>query len=561
MNLTNWNFAKVFCFLLIFGLFSSFLGAKEQLKLSPFFIEISNSMSLIKENKPQDVAPKLAQFELDFKALSASNSPKGKLVLIALTNAKATPDLDNLKELSRALIAFENEQNPPDYTAKINKFIKQVNPLLNDLENDLKLKNKASVQTNYARLNVIWKGGETAVRAVNSSGYGKFELGLALFRSAMILDDFNSMQMQVDALKNVVSNIANPTKTTEKQLSLKDGITLLENALDNLESNPAKAKADIINFISAWSSFEGEVSTRDSSLYKKVESDLPLILAKGTSAKNDLSSLISSLKQIDISQSYGVLDAMIVLLREGIEALLIILALISALNASGQNRAKSLVYIGSGIGVLASIGVTFALQGVYAAFNGNNREILEGIVGVIAVITMLFVGAWLHSKSSLKGWQAFLNRQFGKALGGGGIIGLVFLAFLAVFREGGETILFYAGMLPLISIRDFLLGIALAVIILFIISVVIIKSSKNLPVHHVFKFMSFLIYILGFKILGVSIHSLQLTNILPSKIFVNIWTVDFIGFYPSLEGMLAQLAYVILIPIVAMLFKAKETRN
>ncbi len=125
------------------------------------------------------------------------------------------------------------------------------------------------------------------------------------------------------------------------------------------------------------------------------------------------------------------------------------------------------------------------------------------------------------------------------------------LSFLSVFREGAETILFYAGMLPLMTMQDFLLGILSALILLAIMAWAMLRFSHKLPIHHLFKVMTVLIYGLGFKILGVSIQALQLTQMLPRHIIDGLPNITAIGFYASMEGLAAQLVYLALIPVVA----------
>ena len=230
------------------------------------------------------------------------------------------------------------------------------------------------------------------------------------------------------------------------------------------------------------------------------------------------------------------------------------MALLTTLNAANQPKAKRWVYTGAGLGLLASVMGAVALQHLFPAISaGTNREILEGTVGIVAVAMMLFVGAWLHSKSSISGWKNFVDKQVSQALLTGSLIPILSLSFLSVFREGAETILFYAGMLPLISSEDLLIGLGLALLLLAIIAAVMTFSSKRLPMHQLFKAMTLLIYALGFKILGVSIHALQLTQVLPRHL-LDLPNVEWFGFYASMEGITAQVIYLALIPIVAKYF-------
>ena len=540
------------------------------LNVSHLFVQLSDVMTATKENQTEQAQAQLKSLQQEFSALEAHQSEKGKLVTEALNQAISQPDLDNLAVLSKALVAFEKEQNPVDYAAKRQQFAKRVMPVYQQLADAIQAKNLEQTQETYKRFNNTWTANEMAVRESSIGHYGKIETAMTLMRIAMLSDpaNFAEMETQSQALKAALldfksGNVLKVEKRTDAPNTLAEGIALLEKSYAALTQNDsASAQADLTLFIQQWPIFEGEVSTRDGALYTKVESELPVILAKGNTPENTakFQQLISELKAIDVSGSYGVVDAMLILLREGVEALLIIMALLTTLNVANQPKAKRWVYAGSILGIVASILGAIALQQLFPAISaGSNREIIEGGVGILAVAMMLLVGAWLHSKSSITGWKNFVQKHVSKALATGSLLSMLSLAFLSVFREGAETILFYVGMLPLISLNDLLLGIGLAILCLIVLAFVMAKSATKLPIHHLFKVMTFLIYALGFKILGVSVHALQLTNILPTHIVEGFtFSLPEIGFYPSWEGIGAQLLYLCLIPIIAKCFNHSE---
>ena len=132
----------------------------------------------------------------------------------------------------------------------------------------------------------------------------------------------------------------------------------------------------------------------------------------------------------------------------------------------------------------------------------------------------------------------------------GSFISMFSLSFLAVFREGAETILFYVGILPRISSFEFVLGISLALLVLVIIALVMNKASQFFLPHKVFFILTWMIYALAFKMLGVSIHALQLTNMTPNHLLTGFPTIDLIEIYPSWEGLASQLLFVVIVLIV-----------
>ena len=150
-----------------------------------------------------------------------------------------------------------------------------------------------------------------------------------------------------------------------------------------------------------------------------------------------LQALIRDLSAIDTTASYNAFDAMLILLREGVEALLIVMALVTTLKAAKMRKGLKWVYGGAIAGVLASAAIALVLQVAFPAVtSGSNREIIEGGVGIFAVIMMILIGIWLHSKSSVKQWNAFMDRQMKTVTATGSFVPMFALSFLAVFREG-----------------------------------------------------------------------------------------------------------------------------
>ena len=251
---------------------------------------------------------------------------------------------------------------------------------------------------------------------------------------------------------------------------------------------------------------------------------------------------------------------MLILLREGLEALLILMALLSALTAAKQYKGKKYVYAGVVTGLVASVLMALALQQFFPSMSaGKSREMLEGVIGIIAVVLMIGIGAWLHSKSSVKNWNAFIKRHMGEVLTTGSFVSLFGLSFLSVFREGAETLIFYMGILPSISTQNFLLGIGMALAVLAVTAFVMLKTSLKLPIPTLFKVLTWVIYFLGFKILGMSLYRLQLTGYLGRDMLPNLPVIEFIGFYPTLQTISAQALY--MLAIVALSWWMKQDKK
>lgn len=530
-----------------------------QVRVGHLFVMISDAMENAKNDKDMQSVPILEDFKAEFNSIVPSNSQTRFQVNEALEIALREPKLEHLESLSTALIAFEKEQNPIDYDAQRKQFEKRVMPIFKKLQEATNQKRLEELPLLYKRFYDVWQRNERVVSDTSTGHYGKIETSLALYRIAMVSEemDFDTMELHIQNLDESLSdfiagNVLEAQSIEGVPQTLSSGLALLNQALTDFPHNEAAAKEAILTFIAQWPIFEGEVRTRDGGLYNRIESELPEIAARGADEKNitQLKNLIQSIEELDISTGYTAFDVAVILLREGIEALLIIMALFTALQAANQTRGQVWVIGGSILGVGASLIVALALVWFFPlATAGTNREILEGIVGIVAVAVMIFVGAWLHSKSSVAGWQAYISKKMGQALAKGSLMGLGGLAFLAVFREGAETILFYAGMMPQMAMDSFLIGILIAIIGLIIIAYLMKIFTQKLSIHLIFSVMSWLIYVLGFKILGVSIHALQLTNVLSTNI-LPLPSIAILGFYNNSQGIVAQVCYIIIVAII-----------
>jgi len=172
------------------------------------------------------------------------------------------------------------------------------------------------------------------------------------------------------------------------------------------------------------------------------------------------------------------------------------------------------------------------------------------IAVLVPLVMMILIGIWLHSKSSVKQWNAFMDRQMKTVTATGSFVSMFALSFLAVFREGAETILFYVGIIPRITTANFLIGIALAIAVLVIIAVAMTKASHYIKPHRIFFILTWLIYALAFKMLGVSIHALQLTNMMSNHLISGFPTIDWAGIYPSWEVLIPQIIFIVIIAFV-----------
>lgn len=555
MGRNYWNPKSIILLCACFFLLIFPVGAKEN--LSPYFVKITDATKAVKEGK-QDQARKLIdEMTKEFEKVENSDSEAGRKVQEKLA---LTGDIteDQLTQISLALLTFEKEQNPVDLDAEKEKLVLRLEPRFQALDKAIASQDLEAVREAYKKMNSTWTINEAVVRDHSTAHYGQVETAISFLRSSIETEptNFDSIQASFDNLKTAISNFVEGTEvaTTSSNLTLKDGIDLLKKALTQFQAGQdTDAAATMKEFITIWPTIEGSVSTTNPSLYTKVESESPVIMVKGKDSEyqEKLSSLIAELSQIDTSASYNAFDAMIILLREGVEALLIVMALVTTLKAAKMRQGLKWVYGGAFAGIVASLLIAYILQIAFPAVaSGTNREIIEGAVGIFAVIMMILIGIWLHSKSSVKKWNTFMESQMQTVTKTGSFLSMFALSFLAVFREGAETILFYVGILPRISSFDFVLGISLALLVLIVIAFVMNKASQFFLPHKVFFILTWMIYALAFKMTGVSIHALQLTNIIPNHLISGIPSIDILGIYPSWEGLAGQTLFILVVFLI-----------
>ena len=532
---------------------------------SQLFVKVTDATRAVEQGNQAKAKQLVAEIKEGFEQLENHDSPAGKEVSKALTINEVTKE--NLTTISSELLKFDKEQHPVDLNAEKEKLVSRLESRFEDLQAAISAKNLEQTRSAYKKMNSTWTVNEGVVRDNSTAHYGRIETAISFLRSAIETEpvDFSSVQSSFDDLKTAIDSFVKGEEvaTTEGNLTLKDGIQLLEKALDGFKAGKTQeASSNMKKFITIWPSIEGDVSTRNATLYTRVESETPVIMVKGNEKKyqDQLHALINDLSQIDTSASYNFFDAMLILLREGVEALLIVMALVTTLKAAKMKKGLKWVYTGAVMGILASLAIAVLLQFLFPAVSsGSNREIIEGAVGIFAVLMMIMVGIWLHSKSSIKKWNDFMESQMKAVTATGSFISMFALSFLAVFREGAETILFYAGIYPRIDKASFFLGIGLAFLVLFVLALIMNKASAYFKPHRIFLILTWLIYALAFKMLGVSIHALQLTNILPSHLMNGFPSIDWAGIYPSLEVVTCQLIFVVIVLIIT--WKNRESSH
>lgn len=252
------------------------------------------------------------------------------------------------------------------------------------------------------------------------------------------------------------------------------------------------------------------------------------------------------------------MGALTILLREGLEALLVVVAMIAFLKKA--DRRDVLRYVHAGwVSALAAGGATWGVATYLVDLSGASREMTEGFSAIFAAVVLLSVGIWMHQKSMAGRWQAYVRDKLSAALNKSSALMLFTLAFVTVYREVFETVLFYAALWTEGNGKYMLAGLGSGIAILALVAVLLLRSSSRLPISQFFKFSSALVAILATVLMGKGVAALQKVGVFASTP-IAIPRIDLIGLYPSVQTLLAQLMIVAVI-IASVAYNIRSQRQ
>jgi high-affinity iron transporter len=237
-----------------------------------------------------------------------------------------------------------------------------------------------------------------------------------------------------------------------------------------------------------------------------------------------------------------------IILREGFEVVLVIGALLAYVAKAGNATMQRSVYAGTGVGIAASLATAFVLQEVLRYYPSSS-DVLEGITMLLAAAVLFFVSYWLVSKSEADKWQRYIRGKVHNALSDGRGIALASAAFLAVYREGFETVLFYQalyGSAPSAS-TTITAGCAAGTVGLLIITVLFRRFQVQIPIRQFFFATGLLLYAMAAIFAGQGVHELQDAGILSVTRVHGIPSIELLGIYPTVESLALQAVFIVLL--------------
>jgi high-affinity iron transporter len=238
------------------------------------------------------------------------------------------------------------------------------------------------------------------------------------------------------------------------------------------------------------------------------------------------------------------LGAFGILLREGLEALLVVIAMIAFLRKAGRTESMAYVHGGWVAALLAGVATWFAAT--YAiSITGQSREMAEGIGGIVAGLVLLWVGIWMHGKAQADEWRRYIAAKMQGALSRGSAWFLFGLAFIVVYREAFETILFYAALWTSGNGVTILAGALAAIVVLAVIAWFMLRLSRTLPIGQFFRYSAILIAVLAVILIGKGVGALQEAGSFSITGLAGVPRITALGLFPTLESVAAQLAMIV----------------
>lgn len=342
-----------------------------------------------------------------------------------------------------------------------------------------------------------------------------------------------------------------------------DGLALAKAKLR--ESLAALVKGDragasrlaISAYLDGFEPVEPALAARNKPLFEDIERTMGAYraavsagrLEEARSHESRLQSLFgdadAALRSDDSTPWTTFIAALTILLREGLEALLIVVAMIAFLKKADRTDVLSYVHAGwasaLGAGALTWFAATYLVN-----LSGASREITEGFAAIFAAVVLLAVGIWMHQKSLAGRWQAYVQDKLTAALNKRSATVLFVLAFVTVYREVFETVLFYAALWTEHNGQYLLAGLAVGVVILGVVTAIMLRTSARLPIGRFFAASSALIAILAVVLVGKGVAALQEAGMLHVSPLA-LPRIDLLGIYPSRQTISAQLLVLVVV--------------
>lgn len=275
--------------------------------------------------------------------------------------------------------------------------------------------------------------------------------------------------------------------------------------------------------------------------------DAEEVSARIATAQAELDNAAQALDGDGLSPAATLSASFFILFREGLEALLVVAALLTFTRKANATSASRHIHFGW-VAALVAGGLTWYAANTLITFSGASREMTEGVAGVVAALILFYVGFWMHSNSNSQKWLGYIRNKVDSALGSGTIWVLTAVSFISVYREIFETILFYQALWSQVTpaTQPYLFyGVGAAVAALAVVCVLFFRIGMRLPLSLFFRVTSLVLLVLSVVLLGRGIAALQEAGAI-SAFHLGVPTIEWLGLFPTVQGVVAQLVAVVL---------------
>ncbi|MCY8029119.1 ferrous ion permease EfeU [Bacillus inaquosorum] len=428
-----------------------------------------------------------------------------------------------------------------------------------------------SAQQTFETFKAKWKKEEPSIKKENLSSHSKMDSNIAMISLSFINQDADKLKTQLEELSSHLETyqqavVLKKTSSGPSRASLTAYIQSLKDTKQLIQKNQLdQASSAIDNLITSWLAVEGDVVSQSKEAYTTSEENLALMKAEIDSHPEKVSKQIDEMIQLlepIASSSYSWWDAALIPIREGMEALLVIGALLTMTKKARVTRSSTWIWGGASAGMVVSLAAGIGVTLLFSSnIFGENNFLLGGVTGVLSAVMLLYVGVWLHRNASMDKWREKINTQKSQALKKRSLLSFGLIAFLAVVREGLETVIFFIGLAGKLPLTELIGGTAAGLIVLVIVGVLMIKLGMRIPLKPFFLLSMAVVLYMCVKFLGTGVHSLQLAGILPSDAESWLPSVSVLGIYPSVYSTVPQLLILLFLLIVLVSEAAKHFTN
>ena len=398
------------------------------------------------------------------------------------------------------------------------------------------------------------------------------QISLLGYQITTLLQDIEEQLPQLPTTRDTQSvsedtqNIADSTPDQDWAKIVADINQRIQQAIRQYENGDVKkamlAVQDTYFDVFESSGMENKVGSRDANFKAQLEGYFTRLvgLMKANESSEKLQQQASGLNQ-ELTRAVNMLQggsqsawdmfiySLLIILREGLEALLIVAAIVTYLVKNNHQDKLPTIRQSVYVALAASVVTAVIFQLIFTTNSGANRELLEGFTMMIAVVMLFMMSYWLLSKVEAQNWKRYLEGKLSAALTTGSLIGLWLTSFLAVYREGAETVLFYYALIGDASgtadymylAAGFVVGAVILVICYFIMRYTVVK----LPLKPFFMFTGGFMYLMAFVFAGKSVLELIEGKLFEPTLLSGVPEISWLGIYPYMETLLPQAVLIV----------------